>query len=112
MTADQRKAGDVMVEGNFLPPTGLRMALLATRAELSFVRIVLFVARRAIHRELVAIEIARMTRIAFDPGMPAAQRKLGCLVVIEVHGLPLIRIVAGLALGAVLSAVGILQPVT
>ena len=43
--------------------------------------------------------------------MTAAQRKLGCLVVIEVHRLPLVCIVAGLAFGAVSCAVGILQPV-
>ena len=44
VTADQREARDVMVEGNFLTPAGLRMALLATGAELPFVRIVLLVA--------------------------------------------------------------------
>ena|SRR5215475_8318538 len=90
MATDQWEARDVVVEGNLLAPTGLGVALLASTAQLPFVRIVLLVAGHTGRRHLVAIEISRMACVTFDLHMPATQRKLGCLVVVKVNRLPLV----------------------
>ena len=90
MAADQRKARNVMIEADLLPPAGLAMTAFAAGSELAFMRIILLVAGHAGRRELVAIEIARMAPVTLDLYVPAAQRKLGGLVVIEAHRLPLV----------------------
>lgn len=112
MTPDQRESGEVVIEGHFLTPARFPVALLAAAAELSFVGIVLLVTGHAARRQLVAIEIAGVTGIAFDLGVLTSQWKLGLFVVVETHRLPLGRGVAGLALGAVAAGVRVLQPMT
>jgi len=88
MTANQWKSRDLVIEGHIAPPARFLVALFATAAELSFVGIVFLVTRHAIRCELVAIEVAAMTGIAFDLRMLAPQGELG-LVMIEAHRLPL-----------------------
>ena len=66
MAPDQREACDIVIEGHLPSPAGFLVALLAARAELGFVGIILLVAGDAGHGELVAIEVAGVTGIAFD----------------------------------------------
>ena len=87
------------------------MALFAPAAELTFVPVILAVAGHTGRRQLVAIEVAGVACIAFDFGVAASQRKFSHLVVIEVNRAPFILVVAGLALGAVSSAMSVLDPV-
>ena len=95
--ADEWKPRDIVIEGDFLAPARLLVTLLAPRAELTFVGIGLAVAARTIGRQLVAVEISRMARIAFDGRVLAAQRKLGRFIVIEADRRPLRRGMAGFA---------------
>src|SRR5262245_61365846 len=58
VTSDQREPRDVMIEGDLPSPPGFLVALLAARAKLGFVGIILLVAGDAGHCELVAIKVA------------------------------------------------------
>ncbi len=109
---DQRKSCEVMIEGFYLAPVVLYVTSLAAGAELAFVLVILSVTCHAGRRQLVAIEIASVARIALDLHMGASQRKiwkLRILVMIEVNGLPLVLVMAPFAFGAVPSAVDILN---
>lgn len=108
VASDQRKSSNIVIKGRFAP-AGLRVTLLAATAQPAFVSIILLVAGHASSRQLVAIEIPRMARIALDPRVPASQRIFRRLVMIEMSRLPLGLIVTGLALGAVSSGVNILN---
>ncbi len=110
MASDQRKSSDVVIEGG-PAPAGVPVTLLAAITQLAFVSIILLMTRHARGRQLVAIEIAGMARVALDLRMPAFQRKFG-LVMVEVGRFPLVLIVAGFAPGAVSSGVDILNLVT
>jgi hypothetical protein len=70
MTPDQRKSGYIVIKGRDAPPAGIPVARLAPVAEAARMRILLAVTRHASRRQLVAIEIARVARIALDLGMP------------------------------------------
>jgi len=100
-----------VVEGGYAAPIDLVVTPLAADTKLALVSIILPVTRNAGRCQLVAIEIARMARIAFDFRMPASQRKFRCLVMVEANRTPLVLLVAGLAFGAVPSGVNILDPV-
>lgn len=89
VTPDQRESRYVMIEGHLPAPPGFLVALLAARAELGFVGVILLVAGNAGCCELVAIEISGVTGIAFDLRVRASQRELGHSVVIEFNRLPL-----------------------
>lgn len=106
---DEREACDIVIEGHLPAPAGLFVALLAAGAQLRLMRVILLVAGDAGCCELVAIKVAGVTGIAFDLGVLSAQRELGHAVVIELHGLPLGRGVASLALGAVACRMSVLQ---
>jgi hypothetical protein len=108
---DQRKPRDVVIEGNYPSPADLSVASLATDAELALVPIILAVTRYAGRRQLVAIEIAGMARIALDLRVRPSQGIFRGFVMIEVNRAPLVLVVAGLALGAVPCGVNILNPV-
>lgn len=110
--ANERKPCEVVIERNFLAPAGFVVTLVAARSELPFVSIILLVASDTCCRELVAIEIAFVTRVALHLGMTAKQRKLGGLGMVEVHRLPDLRRMTGLALRAVSSAMRVLETVT
>jgi len=112
VAADQREAGDIVIECDLLAPASFSMALFTAGAELPFVRVVLSVARFAAGCQLVTVKIARVASVALHFRMLPAQRILGRLVVIEAHRLPFARIVAGLALRTISSRVDILQPMT
>ena len=71
--------------------------------------IILLVTGHAAGRQLVAIEIPAMARIALDPRVPASQWIFRRLVMIEMSRLPHVLIVTGLALGSVSSGVNILN---
>jgi hypothetical protein len=111
MAPDQRKSSDVVIEGLYLTPTGLAVALLTAVAKLPFVPIILAVTRHTGRRQLVAIEIAGVARIALDLRVRGSQWKFRRLVMIEANRAPLVLVVAGLAFGAVSSGVNILNPV-
>ena len=106
---DQRKSRDVMIEERGSAPARLPVTLPTPTAQLTFVRIILPVARHAGRRQPVAIEIAGMARIALDLGMRGAQRKFRRLVMIEANRGPLVLIVAAFALGAVAPGMDILN---
>lgn len=105
---NQGKTRDIMVERDLLAPAGLLVALLAARAKLPLMRIVLAVAAGAIGRQLVTIEITRMARVAFDGRVFTAQRELGCFVVVEADRRPLRRGMTSFAFLAVASGVLVL----
>jgi hypothetical protein len=106
---DERKSGDVVIEGRYAAPAGLPVTLLTTAAELALVRVILAVTRHAGRRQLVAIEIARVAGIALDLRVRGFQRKLRRLVVIEADRAPFALVVAAIALAAVSSGVDILN---
>ena len=111
MASNQRKSSNVVIEGRYPAPTGLRVTLLAAIAKVAFVSIVLSVTRHTIGRQFVAIEIPGMATVALDPRMRTSQRVFRRLVMVKANRAPLARIVAGFALGAVPSGVNILNPV-
>jgi hypothetical protein len=65
-----------------------------------FLVIVLFVTGKTIHLQLVLVQVAFVTRCAFDVPVLPAQRILGFLVVIKRNLFPATLDMAGLALGA------------
>ena len=58
MQANQRKAGQIVVEGDLLPPACFIVALLALCAELSGMRIIFLVAGHASRAQLVTVDLA------------------------------------------------------
>jgi hypothetical protein len=100
-----------VVERGYAAPTGLGVTPLAAGTKLALVAIILRVARYAGRRQLVAIEVASVARIAFDFHVRGSQRKFRRLVVIEANRAPLVLVVTCLAFGAVSSGVNILNPV-
>jgi hypothetical protein len=111
VVSDQRKSGDIMIEGCYAAPIVLAMASLAANAKLTVVRIVGAMAGHTCGRQLVAIEITAVARIAFDFRMGGPEREFRVLIVIKADRCPLVRLVAGRALGAVPSAMDILNAV-
>lgn len=87
------------------------MALLAAEAELAVMTVVLAMTGHAGRRQLIAIEIAGVTGIAFYLCMCAPERKSRVPIVIETDRRPLVLLVAGFALGAIASTMDILNPV-
>jgi hypothetical protein len=84
---------------------------LAAGTQLALVPIVFPVTGYAGGRQLVAIEIASVARIAFDFRVRGSQREFRRFVMIEENRLPLVLVVAGLAFTAVSSGMSILNPV-
>jgi hypothetical protein len=111
VVSDQRKSRDVMIEGCDAAPFVLAMASLAANAKLTVVRIVGAMARDTRSRQLVAVEIAGVARIALDLRMGGPEWKFRVLVVTKADRGPLVLLVAGSTLGAVPSAVDVLNPV-
>ena len=100
-----------MVERGYAAPTGLVVTPLAADTKLAFVAIILAVTRYAGRRQLVAIEITAVACIALDFCMGGPEREFRVLIVIKADRGPLVLLVAGSALGAVPSAVDVLNPV-
>src|SRR5713101_8362623 len=111
VASDQRQSRDVVIEGHYAVPIVLAVTLLATRAKLALVPVILAMARHACCRQLVAIEIAGMAGIALDLAMCAHEWKFCFFVMIEGDGDPLFFVVTGFALGAVPSGMDILNRV-
>jgi hypothetical protein len=110
VVSDQRKSRDIMIEGCYAAPIVLAMASLAASAKLTVVRIIGAMAGHTCRRQFVAIEIAGVARIALDSCMGGPEREFRVLIVIKADRGPLVLLVAGCALGAVLSAMDILNP--
>ena len=108
---NQGKSRDVVIERHDAAPVRLAVALLAPVAEFALVRVIFSMTRHAGRRQLVAIEIAYMTGIAFDLGVRRPQRELGRLIVVEMDRGPLPLVVAAVALRSVPSAVHIFDSV-
>src|SRR5260370_27129001 len=97
VVSDQRKSRYVMIEGCYVAPIVLAMASLAANAKLSVVRIVGAMAGHTCRRQLVAIEITGVARIAFDFCMGGPEREFRVLVVIKADRAPLVLLVPGCA---------------
>src|SRR5260370_4380874 len=111
VVCDQRKSRYVMIEGCYVAPIVLAMASLAANAKLTVVRIVGAMAGHTCRRQLVAIEITGVARIAFDFCMGGPEREFRVLIVIKADRGPLVLLVPGCTLAALPSALGILNPV-
>jgi len=109
VASDQRKSRNVVIEGRHTTPIVLGVTSLATIAKLTIVPIVLTVTRYAGRPQLIAIEIAGMARVALDLRVSASERKFRCFVVVEANRAPLVLVMASFALGAVPSAVDVLN---
>ena len=110
VASDQRKSGDIVIEGCCSTPVGLAVALLATISKLAFVLVILLMTGHAGRCQLVVIEIPGMAEIALDLRMRGSQW-IFRLVMIEMNRFPLVLVVAAFAFGAVPSGVNILDPV-
>lgn len=73
----------IVVERYLLAPAVFVVAPLATRAQLTFVRIIFLVAGNASGGGFVAVKIALVTAIAFCLGVGATTREFRLLLVIE-----------------------------
>lgn len=73
--ANQWKSCEVVIERDFLPPTDFVVTGFAVRAELTLMGVVGLVAGDAGCGDLIAIEVALVTGIAFDFFVCAPQRK-------------------------------------
>ena len=105
----QGEAGEIVIERDLQAPGILIMTLLAVGTELAFVSVILFVARDAGHRELIAVEIAGVAAIAADARMLAAQRELGLPRMIEPDRFPFLGLVAGVAFCSIPPVVNVLK---
>ena len=96
MLAEQREAGQTMVDPGYLP-----VAFVVTGftfpAFLSFVRVILFMAGDAGSLQLLLEQESRVATVALGLDVLAAQDEFGVAVVIKFHGLPAFFHVAGLA---------------
>ena len=101
MAPDEWKSRDVVIEVLHLPPAGFTMALFAAAAELPFVPVVLLMTGNACRRQLVAVQIASVARIALDLGVCRSQRKSCRPVVIKVDRDPFVLIVTAIAFRAI-----------
>ena len=106
------RGNGLVVKGHRLAPAGLLVALIASGPELAFVGIVLAMAGDTVGGEPVAPGVGGVALLAGELGMAAAQRKPRCLVVVEAHGRPLGRRLAGFAVAAVAARMLVLQAVT
>jgi len=100
-----------MIEGCYAAPIVLAMASLAADGKLAVVRITGAMARDTRGRQLVAIEIACVARIALDLCMGVPEWKFRVLVMIEEDRFPLVLVVAPFALGSVPSGMDVLNRV-
>jgi hypothetical protein len=111
MAPDQGKPREVVVKGSDAAPGTLAVALLTAGAELAVMAVILAMAGHARRRQFVAIEIADVTSVALYLRMGVPEREFCVLVMIETDRRPLVLFVAGFALGAVASAMDVLNPV-
>jgi hypothetical protein len=106
---DQWKSRNVVIEGCHAAPIVLAVASLATIPKLTVVPIVLPVTGNAGRAQLVTIEIAGMARVTLHLCMGASEWKFRRFVMVEANRAPLVLIMASFALGAVPSAVDVLN---
>ena len=104
MLSEQRVLGlFVMIKKDFFP-TLVVVTGLALGTEFSlvpfFLVVVLFVTGKAIHLELILVDVALVTFDTFDVVMLSAQRKFCFLVMIKRNFFPAAFDMAGFALGA------------
>jgi hypothetical protein len=109
--SDQGKSCNVVIKGRHAAPTGLIVTAFTAGTQLAFVTVVLAVTGYAGRCKLVAIEIAGVTRIAFDFRVRASQRIFRRLVMVEADRAPLVLIMTGFALCAISPGVDILNSV-
>jgi hypothetical protein len=109
VATDQRKSRNVVIEGRHTAPIVFAVTSLATIAKLTVVPIVLAVTGNAGRPQLVAIKIASMARVTLYFCMGASEWKFRCFIMVEANRAPLVLIVASFALGAILSAVDVLN---
>ncbi len=109
MLPKKREARKIVVEGHLLTPARLVVALLAGGPKLAGVGVVLFVTGETGCSELFLVEIAGVAGFAAGVCVSSLQRKFRRASVIEAHRLPLRRLMAGLALCAVMALMDILE---
>lgn len=95
--AEQREAGEIVVEEDVVLPRRLAVAVETLRALRTFVGIVVLVAGEAIPLQLRIIDRLDMTRGAFGFAVRADQRVARILAVVEAHFRPTAAGVAGFA---------------
>ena len=100
-----------MVEGGYAAPILLAMASPAANAKLGVVSIIVAMARHTCGRQLIAIKLTAVARIALDLCMCGPEGKFRVLIMIEADRAPLVLFVASSALGAVPPGMNILNPV-
>lgn len=111
VTSDERKPGDIVIEGGYPAPADLYVTALATVSELALVPVILEMTGSTGRRQLVTMESSGMARIALHLCMRSSQWEFGLLVMIEANCAPLVLVVAAFALGTVPFVVDILKPV-
>jgi hypothetical protein len=89
MKSDQREIRDIVIKCHLLTPARRVVASLASRPELTLVRIIRLVTRDARRCELVLIEIALVTALTFNARVSPIERELRGLRVVEVDRRPL-----------------------
>ena len=109
MLPKKRKAREIVVEGHLLTPARLIVALLTGRPKFAGVGVVFFVAGDTSRSKLFLVEIASVTGFAGGVRVPALERKFRRAHMIEAHRFPLRRLMAGLALSAVMALMDILE---
>jgi len=98
--ADERVAGEVMIEAHALAPPGRRVALGAIAPELAQMHVVRAVTAQALGRQLLGGDVGRVTGVAGNLLVAADQRPMSIAGMIEVRRLPLL---VSMAVAAVLA---------
>lgn len=111
MSAQQRKAGELMVEAHLRGPILAIVAGAAFRAEIAGMGIVVAVAVDALAGQVLLYCRCGMTGLAGRCGVGAEQRKTGHGVMIEINLLPVGFRVAARAILAIAAFVGVVHPV-
>lgn len=111
MHADQRKARQVMVETDFVTPTGFTMTAFTLFTFLSGMHIIGTMTGITFCAEVLLLRFATMTGCTAYIAVLAQQRKIGFLVMPENRLAPFPGRVAGITLPAILPAVFIIAAV-
>ena len=110
MTADQRKACNVVIEPQFGGPARRYMAAGAPITELAHVHVIRGMAFSTISGQR-SVEVFRMATRAAELTMAVRQRKTGLGQMIEQHGVPVEIVVAASAVSAKATCVGVVSRV-
>lgn len=100
MLAQQRVAGEIVIETNAASPGLVAMTLVASSAQLAAVRVLRPMAGGTGVAELLFTHLGRVTDVTAQLGVRAEQGEVGTLHVVVFHRLPMRFAVATLAIGS------------